>query len=113
MENRLAAIPPLVETTNLTSPAIPATEQAPAAKEKENNSSAIGIATGSLASQIASGQIDEADLRLVIEEDRGAYIYKTINRTTGETLAQYPREEVVKMRDASDYTAGRVVNAKI
>ncbi|OYU71678.1 MAG: hypothetical protein CFE28_11260 [Alphaproteobacteria bacterium PA2] len=62
---------------------------------------------------MATGQLDEADLRLVIEEDRGSYIYKTINRTTGETLAQYPREDIVKMREASDYTAGSVVNAKV
>lgn len=112
MENRLAAIPPLVDPTNLAQPAAPTVESAPIADEKPQ-SPATGIAPGPLASQIALGQINEADLRLVIEEERGAYIYKTINRTTGETLAQYPREEIVKMRDASDYTAGRVVNAKV
>lgn len=112
MENRLAAIPPLVDTTNLVSPVVSPPEQAPAVQEKDAKV-AVGIAPGSLASQIATGQLDEADLRLVIEEDKGAYIYKTINRTTGETLAQYPREEVIKMRDATDYTAGSVVNAKI
>lgn len=85
---------------------------APIAQAKEDPQP-IGIAPGSLESQIAAGQINEADLRLVIEEDKGSYIYKTINRLTGETLTQYPREDVVKMREAADYTVGKVVNAKI
>ncbi|OXE36481.1 MAG: hypothetical protein CGW95_07390 [Phenylobacterium zucineum] len=73
----------------------------------------VGIAPGSLESQIATGQIKEADLRLVIEEHQGSYIYKTINRLTGETVAQYPREDMIKMRDAVNYKAGKVVNAKV
>ena len=72
-----------------------------------------GVAKGSIESQIATGELNEADLRLVIEPDKGSYIYKTINRVTGETLAQYPREDIVKMREASDYTVGKVVNAKV
>jgi flagellar protein FlaG len=58
---------------------------------------------------------DEADLRLVIEEGRsaGAYIYKTINRVTGEVVAQFPREEVLQMQDDADYAAGSMVNAKV
>ena len=126
MENRLAAIPPLVDTANLAPPVVAkpdassTAEAVPtpvptstSASDKPDDSKAVGIAPGSLASQIATGQINEADLRLVIEEDKGSYIYKTINRVTGETLAQYPREDVIKMRDATDYTAGKVVNAKV
>ena len=122
MENRLAAIPPIVDTPNLATPVVAkpetgpdmgATSEATSAKTGKDDIKASGIAPGSLESQIASGQINEADLRLVIEADKGTYIYKTINRVTGETLAQYPREDVVKMRDASDYTAGKVVNAKV
>ena len=70
------------------------------------------VTPGPLESKIAAGQINESDLRLVIEEDKGSYIYKTVNRVTGETVSQYPREDVVRMRDSSDYTAGRIVNAK-
>lgn len=58
---------------------------------------------------------DEADLRLVIEEGQtaGSYVYKTINRVTGEVVAQFPREEMLHMRDSATYEVGTVVNAKV
>ena len=63
--------------------------------------------------QIAEGVVDGADLRLVIEEVAGSYVYKTVNWQTGETVAQYPREDVVKMREQDHYEAGSVVRAKV
>lgn len=55
------------------------------------------------------------DLRLVIEptEAGDGYVYKTLDRRTGEVVNQYPREELVRMRDQRDYQAGAVVNARI
>ena len=57
---------------------------------------------------------EEADLRLVIEEDQatGSYIYKTVNRLTGEVVQQLPREEVVRLRDNVAYVAGGVIRTK-
>ncbi|MEW6391363.1 MAG: flagellar protein FlaG [Pseudomonadota bacterium] len=54
------------------------------------------------------------DLRLVIEQDgeTGDYIYKTVDRRTGETLQQFPREEILKMREASRYHTGDVYDGK-
>jgi flagellar protein FlaG len=54
------------------------------------------------------------DLRLVIEHDdhSGQYIYKTIDRRTGETLQQFPREEILKLRDETHYASGDVFDAK-
>jgi len=54
------------------------------------------------------------DLRLVIEQDgdTGDYIYKTVDRRTGETLQQFPREEILKLREASGYATGRVYDGK-
>jgi flagellar protein FlaG len=69
-------------------------------------------ANGGLQSKIAAGALDQADLRLVIEESAGSYIYKTVNRRTGEILAQYPREELVKMHEAEAYAAGQVIKTK-
>ena len=36
---------------------------------------------------------EQADLRLIIEEDpdHGAYVYKTVDRRTGEVVSQIPR----------------------
>ena len=57
---------------------------------------------------------DPADLRLVIEEDKAthSYVYKTVDRRTGEVVQQLPREEVLKLREQRDYVAGDVVKTK-
>jgi FlaG protein. len=54
---------------------------------------------------------DTADLRLVIEEDpaSGSYVYKTIDRRTGEVVLQLPRADVLKLREEADYVAGAVI----
>lgn len=52
----------------------------------------------------------EPDLRLIIEEGlAGAFVYKTIDRRTGEVILQLPREEVLRMREAEAYEAGAVI----
>lgn len=55
-----------------------------------------------------------ADLRLVIEEDEatGAFIYKTLDRRTGEIVQQLPRESVLKAMSSEDYNPGLVVDTR-
>jgi flagellar protein FlaG len=55
-----------------------------------------------------------ADLRLVIEEDpaSGTFVYKTLDRRTGEVVRQLPREEVVKLKDALGYSPGEVTDSR-
>jgi flagellar protein FlaG len=50
-------------------------------------------------------------LRLVIEEDpaSGQFVYKTMDRITGEVISQLPREEVVRMMAADDYAPGDLI----
>jgi len=69
--------------------------------------SAAGAPGGGAASE-------EVDLRLEIVEDQvsGTYVYKTVNRRTGEVVQQYPREEVLRLRDAAAYQAGEVIRTK-
>lgn len=66
-------------------------------------------------SPAAEMQNDVADLRLVIEEDHasGLYIYKTIDRRTGDVVLQLPREEVVRMYASHNYAAGAIIKAKV
>jgi len=54
------------------------------------------------------------DLRLVIEQDDGSgqYIYKTVDRRTGETLQQFPREQILKLREEANYTSGDVFDGQ-
>lgn len=51
-----------------------------------------------------------ADYRLVIEPDgtTGGFVYKTLDRATGEVVKQFPREEVLRLRDSPGYIAGQV-----
>ena len=57
---------------------------------------------------------DPVDLRLVIEEDQasGSYVYKTVNRRTGEVIQSLPRADILRMRQGSDYAAGQVIKTK-
>jgi flagellar protein FlaG len=69
--------------------------------------------TSSPAERVAQSQ-DPVDLRLVIEEDKASnsYVYKTVNRLTGEVIQQLPREQVLQLREQLDYEAGDVVRTK-
>jgi flagellar protein FlaG len=69
--------------------------------------------TVSSAKRAAQSQ-DPVDMRLVIEEDKASnsYVYKTVNRLTGEVIQQLPRDQVLKLREQLDYEAGDVVSAK-
>jgi flagellar protein FlaG len=69
--------------------------------------------TASSAKRAAQSQ-DPVDMRLVIEEDKASnsYVYKTVNRLTGEVIQQLPRDQVLKLREQLDYEAGDVVSAK-
>jgi flagellar protein FlaG len=55
-----------------------------------------------------------ADVRLFIERDEatGVYVYKTLNRVTGEVVSQFPREEVLRIMKAPDYVPGTIFDAK-
>ena len=55
-----------------------------------------------------------ADLRLVIEDDQaaGCFVYKTIDRRTGDVVQQLPREQLVKLREADAYLAGDVIKTQ-
>lgn len=55
-----------------------------------------------------------SDLRLVIERDgEGAYyVYKLIDRITGELVAELPRDQVASLAAEESYAAGAVVCTK-
>lgn len=54
-----------------------------------------------------------ADVRLVIEEDpaHGTYIYKTIDRRTGEVIQSLPRESLLRLSNDEAYSSGALVRA--
>lgn len=58
---------------------------------------------------------DPTDYRFVIEEDAAArtYVYKTIDRTTGKVVSQYPREQLLKLMEDPTYKAGAVLKTQV
>lgn len=54
---------------------------------------------------------DQNQYRLVIEEDEasGAFVYKTLDRDTGKVITQFPREEVLKLKEHASYKAGAII----
>jgi|SRR6185503_19505238 len=56
----------------------------------------------------------DADLRLVIEDDKaaGSYVYVTINSVTGEVVSQVPREQLLKMREDPSYQPGSIIDSR-
>jgi len=72
------------------------------------------VAPASGDSQASDTPLDvQPNLRLVIEDDKaaGSYVYKTINPVTGQVVSQMPREQLLQLREALDYTPGSVINA--
>ena len=57
----------------------------------------------------------EARYRLVIEQGAriGVYIYKMLDRETGEVIRQLPREEVVRLGNQNGYAAGAVITTTV
>ncbi|MFN7263736.1 MAG: hypothetical protein ACK5T5_02245 [Phenylobacterium sp.] len=53
------------------------------------------------------------DRRLVIEPAGGSYVYKVIDRKTGEVLWQYPLEEVLKRRSEESYDSGDIIRTSV
>jgi flagellar protein FlaG len=103
-----APIPgPAPETT----PVQPA--QAPTQAQTQQAQAAAPANQGT--SQAPATQTDgDADLRLVIEDDKaaGSYVYVTINSVTGKVVSQIPREQLLKMREDPDYKPGSVIDKR-
>ena len=58
---------------------------------------------------------DAARYRLVIEPGGrpGSFIYKTLDRETGEVIRQFPREEIARIVESPTYSAGAVADTRV
>ncbi len=64
--------------------------------------------------QDAQNDSDDAGCyRLTIERESTGYVYKTLDRVTGEVVRQFPREEVLKLRQSPAYDVGRIIKTEI
>jgi len=62
-----------------------------------------------------SGPTPEYALRLTVDKDphTGDWVYKAIDRYTGEIVRQLPRQEVLNLRNSASYKAGSVIKTDI
>jgi len=61
------------------------------------------------------GPPPEYSLRLTVDKDpkTGDWVYKAIDRYTGEVVRQLPRQELLDMRKSANYHAGSVIKTDI
>lgn len=57
---------------------------------------------------------ESSDQRLLIEEDEatGGFVYRTVDRRTGEVLQELDRDELLKLGEDEAYAAGGVIRTK-
>ena len=77
------------------------------------NADALGQGADVLRQKQAATDTDAGRYRLTIEEGPGGFIYKTLDRVTGEVIRQLPREDVVKMRHSPAYGPGELIRIKV
>jgi flagellar protein FlaG len=101
MENRVALTP---ITTEPSTPASNVSFTAP-------GPSAGGVVASAPQEKPSVADVPQpGDLRLVIEQDptTGTFVYKTVDRRTGDILQQFPREDVLRFKQAEHYDPGEV-----
>ncbi|MDI1366037.1 MAG: hypothetical protein PSX79_14450 [bacterium] len=98
METKAALSAPVADTA--------LTGQYPKSVAPESSAGVVGVSGPAP----ASADPQPGDLRLVIEEGEvsGTYVYKTVDRRTGETLQTLPREDVLRLKHAAAYDPGAV-----
>jgi flagellar protein FlaG len=79
------------------------------AQNSTTDDNAGGAATG------GQSKTPYYELRLTVDKDpqTGTFIYKAINRYTGEVVSELPHESVMEMQKSEQYQAGSVINTAI
>lgn len=51
--------------------------------------------------------------RLIIEGDpQTGFVYKSVDRQTGQVVSEYPRETVIRLQTDPDYAQGSVIDTR-
>jgi hypothetical protein len=95
------------------SPEVFAAEKA--AKAKKSSEANTSVVLGSGSSSVSAG-LPKAEFspRLTIEKDEetGGWIYKALDPITGEVINQFPREQLVQMKNSPTYQPGDVIKTQ-
>ncbi|MBP2158916.1 flagellar protein FlaG [Asticcacaulis sp. BE141] len=57
----------------------------------------------------------EYNLRLTVDKDpdSGDWVYKALDRYTGEVVRQFPRQEVLDLKASRNYKAGTIIKTDV
>ena len=98
-------------------PVSPATDAVGQAVRAVQAASPVPAAVASPAQSPSPATVRPAgqDLRINIvrDQDSGLFVYKFVNPVTGQVVNQIPDEEVLKLRAAAEYSAGRLINTRV
>ncbi|MDC7675103.1 flagellar biosynthesis protein FlaG [Asticcacaulis machinosus] len=89
---------------------LPNTVKAGAGKGSADNN---GSPKGSKSEQAAKPLAYQLKLVVEIDPDTGDFVYKAINRVTGQVVSQLPRKELLDMKHDANYRAGSVIKTDI
>ena len=58
---------------------------------------------------VPAPSVDAGRYRLTIEKGSQGFVYKTLDRVTGEVIRQFPREEIIKLQQSANYDPGDII----
>ncbi len=108
--NNVLNFPQLPDVTQVKPvPDVPKEVAAPSAGDAAKNDDTGGTASGGHKSPPPY-----YELRLTVDKDpeTGTWVYKAINRYTGEIVKQLPAQSVMEMQKSQQYQAGSVISTK-
>ena len=111
MINNILSFPQAADVSQIKPvPDVPREVAAGSGAEKSKKESGSDLSKGS-----GQAQTPAYLLRLTVDKDpdTGEWVYKAIDRYTGEVVRVLPRQELAKMRESSNYQAGSVIKTDV
>ena len=96
-------------------PEAPKEIAAPAAGNSAQNATTQNDDSGGASAGSQNKNPPYYELRLTVDKDpqTGSWVYKAINRYTGEVVSQLPHESVMEMQKSQQYQAGSVISTEV
>jgi uncharacterized FlaG/YvyC family protein len=111
MINNVLSFPQVNDLSQI-KPAPDVPQEVPAGSGSEQSKKETG---SDLSKEGSQGQTPAYLLRLTVDKDpdTGEWVYKAIDRYTGEVVRIMPRQELLKMKQSSNYQAGSVIKTDV
>ncbi len=115
MANEIQKIPFLVPPPASPGSGGGSATESPIQQEQDPQAASKDVADTLLSARLSAPlPINRANTHLVIEKDEstGSFVYKSVDRETGEIIKQYPREEVLRAIAIASDAEGLIIDTK-